>query len=524
MKLSCLPLAILLSISFITISSCAGNTRSESLDAALDTLDMVLSERHGTREVRLANAYRMSRLCAAEPTVGNYMRMAQMFDSIDNDSAIIYTNLAINLAADNGDTAQARLIAIDFARRLSRSDLLRPATAILDRITVDSLDLEGKIIYYGTKRKMYLDAADNETLIYLRRQYATAAEGALDTLQRILNEDSGAWHLAAAQLDYLHGKKSLATGELNEVLDNISASDEIYPMACELMAQFNRDRPDKEDEYLYYLTLAATADVRNGNPATQSLITLGTEFFRRGDLDCAYNYLSAAGDYVVRSNSKNLYPQIAPTMSMLVEAMSARESRRTAWMSALIITLAITLIACGSVLYRSARKNSLRRAQNHRLNKSIESRDLYIKQLLDLCSVYIDGLEEFNRLVGRKLKVNQTQDLYKIIESGKIIQDQADRFFDTFDMAIGSIYPDFITELNALLLPDRQIAPSPDGRLTPELRIVAFMRLGVTDSTRLSKFLGLSLNTIYTYRNRMKSRAVNRDTFESDILLIGNKT
>ena len=49
------------------------------------------------------------------------------------------------------------------------------------------------------------------------------------------------------------------------------------------------------------------------------------------------------------------------------------------------------------------------------------------------------------------------------------------------------------------------------------------MRLGVTDSTRLAKFLGLSLNTVYTYRNRMKNRAKKRETFETDILSIGKK-
>ena len=47
------------------------------------------------------------------------------------------------------------------------------------------------------------------------------------------------------------------------------------------------------------------------------------------------------------------------------------------------------------------------------------------------------------------------------------------------------------------------------------------MRLGIDDSTRLSKFLGLSLNTIYTYRNKLKSRAVDRGSFEAEVKKIG---
>ena len=47
------------------------------------------------------------------------------------------------------------------------------------------------------------------------------------------------------------------------------------------------------------------------------------------------------------------------------------------------------------------------------------------------------------------------------------------------------------------------------------------MRLGVTDSTKISKFLGLSLTTVYTYRNRVKSRAADKENFEKNIRSIG---
>ena len=59
------------------------------------------------------------------------------------------------------------------------------------------------------------------------------------------------------------------------------------------------------------------------------------------------------------------------------------------------------------------------------------------------------------------------------------------------------------------------------GHLTPELRILAFMRLGLDDSGKIARFLNLSVNTVYTYRNRMKNRASDRDNFESLVMEIG---
>lgn len=84
------------------------------------------------------------------------------------------------------------------------------------------------------------------------------------------------------------------------------------------------------------------------------------------------------------------------------------------------------------------------------------------------------------------------------------------------------MFPTFIDEVNALLGPDKGFEQlSEPVKLTPELRILAFMRLGLDDSAQIARFLGLSLNTVYTYRNRMKSRAKNRATFENDIINIG---
>ena len=57
--------------------------------------------------------------------------------------------------------------------------------------------------------------------------------------------------------------------------------------------------------------------------------------------------------------------------------------------------------------------------------------------------------------------------------------------------------------------------------LNTDLRILAFMRLGIEDSSRIARVLNYSLNTIYAYRNRMKARAIDRETFEKDVMNIG---
>jgi DNA-binding CsgD family transcriptional regulator len=46
------------------------------------------------------------------------------------------------------------------------------------------------------------------------------------------------------------------------------------------------------------------------------------------------------------------------------------------------------------------------------------------------------------------------------------------------------------------------------------------MRLGITDSEKIAKFLGFSVNTVYTYKTKLKHKAIDRDNFDEKIMHI----
>jgi len=101
-----------------------------------------------------------------------------------------------------------------------------------------------------------------------------------------------------------------------------------------------------------------------------------------------------------------------------------------------------------------------------------------------------------------------------------MLNEQSQMFYKIFDNAFIHIYPTFVSEVNALLMPDKRFE-LPPMRLNTELRILAFLRLGINDSEQIARFLGLSLNTIYTYRNKLKNRAFSRNDFEKRVMGIG---
>ena len=128
------------------------------------------------------------------------------------------------------------------------------------------------------------------------------------------------------------------------------------------------------------------------------------------------------------------------------------------------------------------------------LEDANKTKDLYISQFLNLCSIYMDKLTQFNKVVNRKISAGKVDDLYKLTKSGKFVEEQSKEFYDVFDDAFLHIYPSFVDDVNALLLPDRRIVLKDGEKLNTDLRILALMRLGIEDSGRMVKKLCLSVD------------------------------
>ena len=103
-----------------------------------------------------------------------------------------------------------------------------------------------------------------------------------------------------------------------------------------------------------------------------------------------------------------------------------------------------------------------------------------------------------------------------------MVEGLSNEFYVIFYEAFLYIYPSFVESVNALLLPDKQIQLLEGEKLNTDLRILAFIRLGLEDSSRVAQMLNYSVNTIYAYRNRLRNRAINRDTFEDDLMKISS--
>ena len=111
-------------------------------------------------------------------------------------------------------------------------------------------------------------------------------------------------------------------------------------------------------------------------------------------------------------------------------------------------------------------------------------------------------------------------ELYAELKSSASLNESIRLFYQNFDTAFLNIYPNFIKEVNSLMANGNQFEVDGGQKLTTELRILALIRLGINDNQKIADILRSSITTIYTYRSKIKSRALSKDTFEDEIRII----
>jgi hypothetical protein len=149
---------------------------------------------------------------------------------------------------------------------------------------------------------------------------------------------------------------------------------------------------------------------------------------------------------------------------------------------------------------------------NAELTEANYVKEEYIGQLFATCSEYIDKMDTLKKNINRKLKAGQYAEAIK--QTAAISQrdnEYLQELWTEFDKVFLRLYPDFIEQFNTLLREEEQINIKPEGRLNTDLRIYALIRMGIDSSVKISKMLGMSSQTVYNARTKMRSKATASD-------------
>ncbi len=155
---------------------------------------------------------------------------------------------------------------------------------------------------------------------------------------------------------------------------------------------------------------------------------------------------------------------------------------------------------------------------NQRLSEANIIKESYIGTFFGICSAYIDEGDKLLKKIKKLMRAKKYDEMETAIVAANRNVTTRDELFARFDSIFLNIFPDFIENFNALLVPESRIEPKTRGTLTMGLRVFALLRLGVEDSKQIATFLGLANSTVYNYRTKYRNEALSdRATFEERV-------
>lgn len=497
---------------------------SSHLGQAVDSTDRYLGRRDyyiGLKREAIKSIEDRLALASRADSAAVLVDLAQAFRRYDVDSAAYYYEKAMRKSESVGDSTNYYRASLGLCVVNTLRGMVREAVGQFETIAPTSLRGNERRAYYDAGFDVFLTSASFYPKGEVGKDYLDRALAMSDALASCLEDGDPhkMYHKGWSAL--YRGDYATALAEMRAALDSTPFGNELYARIAATIAEYYGDKMDDDTSAAYYLALSSMSDLAAGTREMTSLQKLALELYKKGDIKRAYRYLNIALHNSIESGSKIRILTEVNALPIISKAYKDKDEARIKWLYVLIAFLSIAVIALVVVVVANRRSHKRLIDYKSRLSENNVMKDEYIKQILSLCSSYIERIEELNRLIIRKLKTGQAQDLLRMVESGDMMREQGDKFLKSFDEAFIRIYPNFTEELNGLLNPQDRFAETQNKKLNPELRIAAFMRLGVDDSSRIARFLGLSLNTVYTYRNKLKNRAADRDNFEQMIKNIG---
>jgi hypothetical protein len=348
------------------------------------------------------------------------------------------------------------------------------------------------------------------------------------------------------------GNKEEARKISDQWVRQVSPESRDYAIACYYRWLSN----ESPEEAMYWLAQSALSDVRHAVMDQASLLSLAEILNDKGDLDRSYRYIRFTWDCNNRFNTRMRSWQITPILNVIENNYQKAVERNTKGLTmsivavsalALLLLIALFLVhrrreqlaSARNALHESNAQLSTVNAQlsaqkdelsalnaqlstlNAQLTESNRVKEEYIGRFMSLCAQYIDKLDNYRKMVNRKMKNKELDELFQISKSTELKEKELEELYENFDTVFLHLFPNFVDGFNALLQPEMRIHPKGENRLTTDIRIFALIRLGFEDSSKIAEFLHYSVNTIYNYRARIKNGALgNREEFETRVKML----
>ena len=336
---------------------------------------------------------------------------------------------------------------------------------------------------------------------------------------------------------YIKGKQLMLEERYDEALDSLHKvlqMDKVIASRLHTTYAIANCYKAKGDRSNYKRWLAETAilDFQRPNRQYRSLYDLALCLYEDGDYSKAGKFIQVTMTDAIACKHDTRIVNAAAAQMIINAAMDENVKReRILLISFSILALvALTVISAAlakvnrqrkrlKVLMKQAKTyNNELAHKNNIISEANLLKEKYMFKYMYLSANFIKEIDEYRKDLRHTYKESGIDALMAKLREPEYIYLQYKSFYKLFDEIFLGIFPDFPEKVNGMLKEDKQINIKHKGSLPTEMRILAVIRLGITESRKIAEFLNTSVNTVYTYRTKMRyDSIVGPENFEENI-------
>ena len=461
-------------------------------------------------------------------TYERYVLLFEEYQSLNYDTAFSLVNKMVDEAQLLGHPDYKAQAELKRAFIYLSSGLFHESVAVFSSIDPSTLSKEDQIYYYTHFARLKYDMADyvQGDLSYT---YTTEGNALSEKALKLLDPSDTVQYWSTSALyrskmnDY---PRAIEQFKLALACSSITEHEKAIAYSSIAHAYTLQGETDLADSYLIQ---AAISDLRSSTKEAVALALVAQRLYQEGDLQRAAGYIRQAMDDAEYYNARHrqlsvgrIMPIIEQEQVQTLEHTNHLIAFQSTLLYILLAALIITLIILANRMRAIRKAKNTIQTMNDKLIEANRIKEEYIGTFCCSMSDLLTRLERYERFVRRKAQEKRTDELVVIpnyIDAHNCRRD----FYKQFDQSFLHIFPNFVRDFNALLREGEQLTVKGNELLSTELRIFALIRLGITDNEQISKVLNYSINTVYTYKTRVRNRSdLDNEAFFHAVMHIQN--
>lgn len=478
------------------------------------------------------------------------VKLYEEYKSFKFDSAFVYAKRMEKLAAQLNDSSKINIAKIKISFILLSAGLFKETFENLVKINnsqqqPDSVRAE----YYSLMCRYYLDLGHYNNDIYYAPNYKKQRNLYIDSALALFPKGSFDNHHFIGLKSLKEGNVKKAIGELETLLNRPDITQHQAAIIASTLGSIYLD--DKQiDKAINYQIKAAVADIKSSTKETYAIFNLAQLLFEHGDFEKASVFIEKAVDDASFYGARLRKVQVSTILPIIQsKKLNYVESQRKLWITygAIASFLLLLLVFMVITIYRQFTKlkkakqtiteahlnleaananlhtaNSDLQEVNSKLSEANKIKEEYIGYFFNINSEFFLKISRFKRSIEKKINDRKLDDVRALV-NGINVNQEKEELLKSFDKVFLKLFPNFVKEFNSLFKEEDQIKLKDNEFLNTDLRIYALIRMGITDNEKIANVLEYSVNTIYTYKAKIKHKSiVPKDEFDKRIMNIGS--